>query len=760
MDIDQERQQKIIVKTQKFLHTNERKRRLLRLQRGIAQLHNDRFAVLENSEFVEALIDYLPTEYQENSTNSIRKILDKIGSCACSTNKEQRERAVFILSVVAEKILHDNNDAEFLEIVSLHLVNWLQVETEYLSGFHFICLQLQTMLQNMLRLGLWYQTENLVIVLSQIQKGVIQKSDIIRKIICQVHADLADEAFLRKLVDVLLDKKEDRRDIAQCLLMNLGSKAAAVLVQTLIDCQDKEKRFALIEFIPTTGKVVVPVCDYCLKQNPPWYVVRNLIIIISRLADANLYEMVRPHLTHKDIRVQMQILNCITKLGGASMRDRLIEALAHISDELKTQVIVQLGNLGGKDVGNALCDLLEKRDQFAVHVRDELLLTICNKIKFEPSPRALKSVRQFLNQRKQQVDEGEKVLLAAEDALMSLELKMPQEAEAETEILPPVQQTVSPIEDDLFIVPVATEEEFDRLLQEKMTAMAQEKLIQPTVEPEARKVDKKQTAKKKAGKKIAEVADNDEMARHCQVWKRFYAAMTEEESKVFRAALQFRTYQPGEMIVARGNLQPSLHLFDTGAVRLVRNKAGEESYLRDLSAGDLIGSDIFLSGEPWNLSLYAGMEASGHVFNLEELLETQVDFPELADKIFSYCAGRDILLTLLRMQDTSYGSAREEVRLVKTGGQPQHAVILRKLQGGLGLCVPVKHTEKISRLQHWSLKCTLRLSSGQKHSVAAAVIGVVRSIGKSAEVVVFAQFEKLLGDALYKCESIEVTELA
>ena len=42
------------------------------------------------------------------------------------------------------------------------------------------------------------------------------------------------ETGLRKLVDVLLDSKEDRRDIAQCLLMHFGSKAAAVMVQTFL----------------------------------------------------------------------------------------------------------------------------------------------------------------------------------------------------------------------------------------------------------------------------------------------------------------------------------------------------------------------------------------------------------------------------------------------------------------------------------------------------------------------------------------------
>ena len=111
------------------------------------------------------------------------------------------------------------------------------------------------------------------------------------------------------------------------------------------------------------------------------------------------------------------------------------------------------------------------------------------------------------------------------------------------------------------------------------------------------------------------------------------------------------------------------------------------------------------------------------------------------------------------MQDTSYGSDREEVQFIKTGRTPQQAAILRKLQGGLGFCVPMKNTEKINRLLHCSLKCKVRLSSGQTHSSAATVIGIVRSLTKSVEAVVFAQFEKLLGDALYTCESIELTEL-
>lgn len=106
---DKKKQQKVIAKTQNLLHSSERQRRQLRLQRGIAELDNHRFQILHNTEFVDALIDYLQNEYQEHSTDSIRNILDKIGESARSGDKDLRERAVFILSVIADKILKSNN---------------------------------------------------------------------------------------------------------------------------------------------------------------------------------------------------------------------------------------------------------------------------------------------------------------------------------------------------------------------------------------------------------------------------------------------------------------------------------------------------------------------------------------------------------------------------------------------------------------------------------------------------------------------------
>jgi len=646
------------------------------------------------------------------------------------------------------------------------LVNWLQIETEYLSGFQFICLQLQILLQKMLRMGLWYQTENLIIILSQIQKGVIQKNNLIRQTISKVHADLAEESFLKSLVDVYLDKKEDRRDIAQCLLLHFGSKAAAVLVQCLIDCKDKEKRFSLIEFIPVTGKVALPFCDFCLKQNLPWYVVRNLIIIISRMEDPKLYEMVRPYLTHKDIRVQLQVLTCITKLGGSQMRERLIEALNCINEELKQQVVVQLGNMGGKDVGVALCTLLEKRGEFAIHVQDELVLTICTKLKFEPSDRAVKVIKELLVERKQRFGAGDKILQAAQDTLLSMELKNTGNTSLGNR---PSGSSAGTSDSDDIKVPVVTEDELDDMLRGVLPDIKNE--IEPLPPPPTLSIKKDAQpvteTSSLANKKDIILATEKNLtdpssAIHFTLWAKLYDEMTTEEFTAFHTALNIKTYLPNEMIVSRGDLQAPLFFFDNGSVNLVRNQQGEEIYLSPIGAGELIGSNIFLTGEVWNLSLYAREIVRARVFDLESLMELRVDFPHLAEKVLNFCSGNDVIQALLRVLDDPSIAGTENVRLQREGksrksadNKIQEGIILGKLKGGMCFTIPVKPSEKISTLLQNNLRLSVRLSSGSVESPSATIVGIMRFTAKPAESVVFVRFPQPFPDLLYTCEMIE-----
>jgi type II secretory pathway predicted ATPase ExeA len=118
MDIDREKQLKIIEQTNQLLHKTESKRMLLRFQRGVMDLENKRFDILKNSEFVERLGEYLYTLYLKDPEGNILRILENIGFCGCNAEKDLRERAIFILSVFIEKVSKEKNSREFLEAVA------------------------------------------------------------------------------------------------------------------------------------------------------------------------------------------------------------------------------------------------------------------------------------------------------------------------------------------------------------------------------------------------------------------------------------------------------------------------------------------------------------------------------------------------------------------------------------------------------------------------------------------------------------------
>ncbi len=251
-------------------------------------------------------------------------------------------------------------------------------------------------------------------------------------------------------------------------------------------------------------------------------------------------------------------------------------------------------------------------------------------------------------------------------------------------------------------------------------------------------------------------------ANHFALWAKLYEEMSAEEFTVFHTTLKLKKYQPNELIIARGDLQAPLFLLNSGTVNLVRNLRGEEVTLSPIGPGDLIGSDIFLTGEAWNLSLYAKDVVSAHVFDLEQLLKLQVDFPNLAEKIFTFCSRYDVLQNMLRILDTPTTAGTDSTHVKRKNGvkkpgdeKIQQGTIVRKMKGGLCFSLPVKKHEKINIPLKSKLNLSVRLSSGILDVLSATVVGTIQSVALPTEALVFVRLLLPLDDSQYKCENIE-----
>ena len=330
MEIDRKRQEQAMARAKEIITNAEKMREAARVERGIEDFLKGNFDVFGNDELVENLASYTLDKYLVGEKELAVKIVEKLGKSLCSDTLEVRERSLMILSVFTEIILEEDFQ-EFREILARILVEWLRIEEDYIAGFEIVCTQLQKIILIMLSSGEWNELENLVVILEHISTGEITKSSLIRGMAAKVHESLAEPDVLDILSNVYLDEKDERRNVAESLLVHLGRYSVTFLVEKMIYSNSKEDRLSLINLVPRFGTLSVPVLSKCLDEEPPWYVIRNIVLIISHLDNPDQYQIIEPYLTHRDMRVQQQVVNCIDTLGGKQMRKRLIQALMKLN---------------------------------------------------------------------------------------------------------------------------------------------------------------------------------------------------------------------------------------------------------------------------------------------------------------------------------------------------------------------------------------------------------------------------------------------
>jgi len=765
MEIDRTRQAQALAKAKEIIAEAEQKREAVRVEKGIQSFLLGKFDVLQNDELVENFASYILDKYISDEQDAAVKVLQKLGRSLCSDNIIIRERSLMVISVFTEIILEEDF-AVFREILARILVDWLKFETEYIAGFEFVCSQLQKIILAMLYSGQWNELENLIIILYQIGNGVIVKNNLIRGMTAKVHENLAEPDILDRLVNVYLDETDDRRVIAESLLIHLGRLAAAFLVQKLIYSNNKDDRFILLDLIPKTGKISTPVLVDCLRDEPPWFAIRNIILIISRLNDPGLYQVIEPYLTHKDIRVQQQVINCIETLGGKQMRKRLIGAMMLINDELKGQLIAQLGQFEGKDVGNAFLDLLEQRNNFASHVRHDLLLKLCVKLKFYPSQRAIEALKELVVERKDSFGDADKIVRAAATSLQAIEIKI-KEDDKETSLLAAAQPSGA-IEDlDLRVLPVDSipaPPEAEMSGAEELFSTDEMNHLSAGSEIPGLSTDALEEGNQKLGQDQPFYSSQD---HHLTVWSKFYEQMSTEEVNEIFALLRPVTYQENDEIIRQGTKTADLFFIDNGFAGI--SHVGEESeiLLTSLQAGELIGAESFVKERAWSVSLHAQTELQVRILEKEKFTRLSQKMPSLENKLYYYCNHYDVLPYLISLTDDDAVPPIEKTLIVQSSqlffnetGELVDEVVSGTLQyvarGGYCFTMPYMHEENPARVLGRQVASIIDLNDGTRRRCFGVIAGAGTHDHNDRPLFLYVKFYHPLEKADYTCNSLEL----
>lgn len=760
MEVDKEKQARALAKAKQSLLQAEIKREEARLSQNVERFLKGKYDALLNDEFTEHLAPHIIRLYRGDQRKSAIALLEQLEQSVCNKKPPIRERSLIVILILSEHI-YNNSIRELSSIIARITSGWLAFESEFIAGFEPVCLQLQKIIVEMLATEQWYEVEDLIVLLNRISSKSLKKNNLIHGVVARMQENLADPEALDILVKAYLEELSQRRDVAETILLNLGRSGSQYLVQKLIHSNDKDERLALIDLIPRLGEVSVPVVTGYLAEDQPWFVIRNIIMIISRLGDNALYQSVSSYLSHPDIRVQQQVINCIEVLGGDQMRGRLIEALSLISDELKAPLIDQLIQFDGSDIETALLDLLEQHQMFSSHTHDFLVAKLCGKVVSYPSPRTVNILLDLIENRKQRYGSSDSIVRAASDSLHTIEQNTSDAARNAYQpggASQPGRDESAMLEQEVLAqIPADPSQMGEAFADGGLSDIFVATL---TDAPSTQDESENESSPDRG------TASYHSQDHHLLVWSGFYEQLTTDEVNGFFSILRPATLAAGDYIVEQGSSTTTLYFIDNGFADISHGDDSENCVMAPLQAGELIGSEGFFDNLNWSVTLQAQTELQVRLLEQEDFLKLVETQPGLKDKLASYCRRFDLMPYLLRAADSG-NDGEESTELVihsasvtltdkLDGEQRLSGRLHQRMSGGFNFSVPRLDLETLTSWIGHQASVEIEASDGP-HQRCFGIISGGGTHDSADDISVFqVKLYHPLEQEDYRCRSIEI----
>ncbi len=798
MEIDKEKQKLAQAKAKALIEQQEQQRIERRLGKLILDLEQGQDDVLLNDEFLTMLPEMIVDACRNGECERMKQLFVKLGECACSEELDIRERSVIALSLCSHLMLEDD-PCDLMVELSRILLRWLRIETTFLSACDTVCKQLQKNGIRMLEEGNWEECDYLLEVFYQIQSGKLEKNNAIRSIVSRAQGAMAADYILEELTLVCLRGRGVRRKNAESLLVHLGRKAAMHLLEALFSCKEKEHRLRLIGIIPATGYVSVAVLEEYLKKDLPWYGIRNVILMLAAVNDPELIPLVMPYVDHEDIRVQQQVLECIYDVAGTNKKLYLLTALPLVDDQLKANLVVQLGQLGGEDTLEAFLDLLGHRDSFSDEVRGELLAKLAINLRLSRSSRAVNMMTMLIDELIEHDDESFAPVI--QSARQTLKILTAQIGEGEAEDKPEksgneqAQKTADPVastpnidsEQVSYAQDPVTQNKAKRVLQQANEEVA--KLLgKGDVEGASQLLfDKCEEAAKdkdfdtaemlrdrilevdpnglteviRAGEIIEAERSSSITSHHISVWQDLYDELSTDEFNALYYMLREKSFVAGDLIVEQGTLQPSLFFVNSGQVRLSCQRGDTEIFLKRINPGEIVGAAPFFDVSVWTTTLTALSQTSIHILQRKKFLELLDEYPGIEACLHAFCTKMDTVPSLLKMSGEDRRlAARYPLSMIvehmlldqygNSGKKSFKGELADIAVGGLSFFIRISRKENARLLLGRKIGSTIPLPGGGTASCRGQIVAVRPQNYQDSDYSVHVQFDEGIGVDIVK----------
>ncbi len=328
---------------------------------------------------------------------TVDAILDRLGEGLLNDNPEIRTAAATLLSKIDERF----ESAELLEQrirLSQKLAAWIKFETDISPVYQKITGQLQNLTQSLIANDRAEDAEHILTAYNQIYTGNLSKDDAIKALSANLLQNLATDDVLDLLLkETRADGSKKKRDDTYSLIL-LGTTTVERLLDRLHDSHNRSERNRVVQIITKIGAPATQPIAERIRQNGPWFYIRNLTLLLGRIGTKSHIGILEPILTHSDPRVQREAVFAIQNIAGGDTGKIFLENFYSVEDDLRILMISVLGLLKYHEAVPSLIEILESKSIGKTKkARNELLIKTCEalgRIGDEAAVPALEKIRQ------------------------------------------------------------------------------------------------------------------------------------------------------------------------------------------------------------------------------------------------------------------------------------------------------------------------------------------------------------------------------
>lgn len=314
------------------------------LDKQVQQILNTEEDALPDPLMIASLPDVIRQLAGRNDQEQTDALVDKVVNALFSENPEIRVQAAASLVEIIDGF-PGKRQPDLVRSLSKRLVEWVRREEADSRSFKIICHRLKDLAQDDIQQGRFDDALPVLDVFNRIYSGVLEKNDTVHAIASEIISELTSGNLLNILFEEFKTDAKQKRLEAGRALARLGETPLNRLLNMLRENNDSNERVRILQLITDIGKTAVPAIRVRIKEDEPWYYLRNLAYLLGRVGSEANVNTLEPLLLHNNNQVRQEALKSVQRIGGNERGPLLLSVLPRIDVSFKISVIEMLGVL-------------------------------------------------------------------------------------------------------------------------------------------------------------------------------------------------------------------------------------------------------------------------------------------------------------------------------------------------------------------------------------------------------------------------------